>query len=255
MASQALLAFFATLNRSSLGVVSNNPGNLVSNSWTQSLPGYRSRNLEGFAVFATPGDGIDALQLNLRSYGDKGLNTPFKIASAWAPEGQPGNDPIAYAETIAKQVGVGPYAVINLASQATLDAVTMGIMLQENGTAAKARFAMGFSIDPNVKGYINLVVAVCGVIATIGVHAFPDYLPAGAAADIVQTAALIFAIYGGLNTAGNFLSSSQPGLLAPPDPPVVVAAQAVADLPKSASPVAIDLAKLAATNAVAAHVP
>ena len=255
MASQALLAFFATLNRSSLGVVSNNPGNLVSNSWTQSLPGYRSRNLEGFAVFATPGDGIDALQLNLRSYGDKGLNTPFKIASAWAPEGQPGNDPIAYAETIAKQVGVGPYAVINLASQATLDAVTMGIMLQENGTAAKARFAMGLSIDPNVKGYINLVVAVCGVIATIGVHAFPDYIPAGAATDIVQTAALIFAIYGGLNTAGNFLSSSQPGLLAPPNPKIVLDAQAVADLPTGSDPAVVKAAKdklIASTNA---HIP
>src|ERR1700691_1561963 len=115
MASQAILAFFATINRSSLGVVSNTPGNLVSNSWTQSLPGYRSANREGFAVFATPGDGIDALQSNLRSYGAKGLNTPFKIASTWAPAGQPGNNPIAYAETIAKQIGVGPYSVINLA--------------------------------------------------------------------------------------------------------------------------------------------
>ena len=99
MASQALLTFFATLNRSSLGVISNNPGNLVSNKWTQSLPGYRSMNKEGFAVFATPGDGIDALQLNLHSYEVQGVNTPFKIASMWAPAGQAGNDPIAYAET------------------------------------------------------------------------------------------------------------------------------------------------------------
>ena len=132
MASQAILAFFATLNRSSLGIESNNPGNLVSNKWTQSLPGYRSTNREGFAVFATPADGIDALQLNLHSYEAQGVNTPFKIAGMWAPAGQAGNDPIAYAETIAKTVGVGPYTVINLGDQTTLDAVTRGIMMQEN---------------------------------------------------------------------------------------------------------------------------
>ena len=254
MASQAILAFFATLNRSSLGVVSNNPGNLVSNAWTQSLSGYKSMNKEGFAVFATPGNGIDALQLNLRSYGERGLNTPFKIASAWAPAGQPGNDPIAYAETIAKQVGVGPYATVNLGDSTTLDAVTRGIMLQENGLARKA-FAMGFSIDPNVKGYINLVVAVCGVIATIGVSAFPDYIAPGVAKDIVQTAGLIFAIYGGLNSAGNFLSSNKQGLLAPEPAPVLKAAMKVADLPSNAGPAVIASAKAAATAAVAAHVP
>ena len=114
---------------------------------------------------------------------------------------------------------------------------------------------MGFSIDPNVKGYINLVVAVCGAIATIGVSAFPDYIAPGVAKDIVQTAGLIFAIYGGLNSAGNFLSSSQPGLLAPPDPPVVAAAQRVADLPSNAGPAVIKAAKDQATAAVAAHIP
>lgn len=89
-------------------------------------------------------------------------------------------------------------------------------------------------IDPNVKGYINGAIAVCGVIATIGVSAFPDYVPSGVAKNIVQTAALIFAVYGGLNSVGNFLSSSKPGALAPADAPVVVAAQKLADLPPSA---------------------
>src|ERR1700730_3487693 len=91
------------------------------------------------------------------------------------------------------------------------------------------------SIDPNIKGYINGAISVCGIIATLGVSIFPDYIPSEVAKHIVQTAGLIFALYGGLNSAGNFLSSSKPGALAPQDPPVVKAAQAVVDLPSNAS--------------------
>ena len=110
-------------------------------------------------------------------------------------------------------------------------------------------------IDPNVKGFINLGLAVCGVIGTVGVSAFPDYVPTGVAKDIVQTAALIFMVYGGLNSAGNFLSSNQPGLLAPKDPPIVVEAKKVAALPETATPQAVSAAKADATAAVAAHQP
>lgn len=110
-------------------------------------------------------------------------------------------------------------------------------------------------INPNLKGYGNLFIAVCGVIGTVGVSAFPDYIPSGIAKDVVQTAALIFMIYGGLNSAGNFLSSNQPGLLAPNDPPVVVEAKKVAALPASASPQDIAATKADATAAVAAHQP
>jgi hypothetical protein len=114
---------------------------------------------------------------------------------------------------------------------------------------------MAISIDPNIKGYINGAIAVCGVIATIGVSAFPDWIPPGDAKAIVQTSGLIFMIYGGVNSAGNFLSSSKPGALAPQDAPVVVAATAVADLPKNADPGTIALTKKVASEAVIAHTP
>ena len=110
-------------------------------------------------------------------------------------------------------------------------------------------------ISPNVKGFVNLSIAICGVIGTIGVSAFPDYVPPGAAKEIVQTAALIFMVYGGLNSAGNFLSSNQPGALAPPEPLVVVAAKKVAELPATATPQDISAVKADATAAVAAHQP
>jgi hypothetical protein len=249
MASQALLTFFATLNRSSLGVISNNPGNLVSNKWTQSLPGYRSMNKEGFAVFATPADGIDALQLNLHSYEAQGVNTPFKIASMWAPAGQAGNDPIAYAETIAKTVGVGPYTMINLGDQTTLDAVTRGIMMQENGLAAKARFEM--SVNPKVSMYLNIAYLILAAIGT-GALSLSGIVDAQQATQIVAVAGLLAGV---LNIVLHADSSSVPGPLAPPDPKVVLAAQAVADLPKSASQATINETKAAATAAVTAHIP
>jgi len=113
----------------------------------------------------------------------------------------------------------------------------------------------GLSIDPNVKGYVNGAIAVCGVVATIGVSAFPDYVPSGVAKDIVQTAGLIFAVYGGVNSVGNFFSSSKPGALAPADPPVVTAARAVAALPPDARPSQIDAVKASAVNAVDRHQP
>jgi hypothetical protein len=114
---------------------------------------------------------------------------------------------------------------------------------------------MALSIDPNIKGYINGVVALCGAIAAIGASSFPDYIPQGIAKEVVQTAGFVLAIYGVLNAGGNFLSSSKPGALAPPDPPVVVAAQAVADLPKNASPATVVLTKKVAQEAVVEHQP
>ncbi len=114
---------------------------------------------------------------------------------------------------------------------------------------------MAISIDPNVKGYINAAIAVCGVVATIGVNAFPDWIPPGDAKAIVQTSGFIFMIYGALNSAGNFLSSSKPGALAPADAPVVVAATAVANLPKNADPGTIALTKKVAQEAVVEHQP
>jgi hypothetical protein len=114
---------------------------------------------------------------------------------------------------------------------------------------------VAFSIDPNVKGYINVALAVCGAIAAVGVGAFPSYIPTSWATDTVQTAGFVMAVYGFVNAGGNFFSSSKPGLLAPPDSAVVLAAQKVADLPPTATPGAIMATKAAATSAIVSHNP
>jgi hypothetical protein len=114
---------------------------------------------------------------------------------------------------------------------------------------------MAISIDPNVKAWINGTIAVCGAIAAIGIGAFPDYVPKGIATEIVQTAAFILAVYGGLNTAGNLFSSNQPGALAPADPPSIVAARAVVNLTPDDPPSKVTAVKQAAITAVQTRDP
>ena len=114
---------------------------------------------------------------------------------------------------------------------------------------------MALSIDPNTKAIINGVVTVCGVIGQIGVTAFPAYIPAGIATDIVQTASLIFMIYGGMNTAGNLLSSNKSGALAPADPPSIAAARKVVDLTPDDSAAKIAQVKAAAVQAIQSRTP
>lgn len=75
------------------------------------------------------------------------------------------------------------------------------------------------------------------------------------AKDVVQTAGLIFMVYGGLNSAGNFLSSPKQGALAPTPPAVIVAAQNVAALPADANPAVVAQTKAAARVAVDNHNP
>lgn len=114
---------------------------------------------------------------------------------------------------------------------------------------------MTVQIDPNIKGCINAGIAVCGVISLLGVSVFPDYIPSPIAKDIFQTASFIFAVYGGLNSAGNFLSSNKRGALAPPDPPVVNAARALAALPENAGPGQLALARRDVKTAADEHTP
>lgn len=58
-----------------------------------------------------------------------------------------------------------------------------------------------------------------------------------------------------LNMVLHAFSSSQPGPAAPADPPVVQAAQAVANLPPSAPANAVQIAKAIATRTVQDHKP
>ena len=107
------------------------------------------------------------------------------------------------------------------------------------------------SVNPKVSMYLNIAYLVLAAIGT-GALSLSGIVNGQQATQIVAVAGLLAGV---LNIVLHADSSSVPGPLAPPDPKVVQAAQAVADLPSNAGPAVIASAKAAATAAVAAHVP
>jgi hypothetical protein len=130
--SQAAPARPVTMTR---GMRNNNPGNLVPSSWVQNLPGYKGSDGK-FAIFDTMEHGQAALDANLKSYGGKGINTPFGVASTWAPASEKGNNPSSYGAQIAKTLGVGLNDKIDLNDPAVRAKIAQAITAVENGPGA-----------------------------------------------------------------------------------------------------------------------
>lgn len=106
-------------------------------------------------------------------------------------------------------------------------------------------------ISPKLAIWINVAVALLTLIASGGLSLSGIVSPA-TAGQIVTIAGTALAV---INAVMHAFSSSVPGPLAPPDPPVVVEAQKVADLPSNAGPAVVKAAKAAATAAVTDHQP
>ncbi|MDA8978934.1 hypothetical protein N9F63_00080 [bacterium] len=109
-----------------------NPGNLIT--WgNQPTDG-------GFAVFETPQDGWRALIKQLRTYqglrknksesGITGDSTLLEAMAKYAPAGDGDNDPVAYADFLAKHLGVSPSTPI---SQIDAKKWATGITAKEGG--------------------------------------------------------------------------------------------------------------------------
>lgn len=88
-----------------VALAGNNPGGLNDGDFARSQPGYVGGNGR-YAAFRTVQDGFNAQKALLRSYIARGYDTPIKIAKRWAPA-EDGNKPGSYAQTIAKQLGIG----------------------------------------------------------------------------------------------------------------------------------------------------
>lgn len=86
----------------SLAYTNNNPGNLVY----AGQPG-ATQGQNGFAVFDSYSDGMQALQNQIQLYAGRGM-TIDQMMATYAPASQPGNNPSAYAQTIANALGVPP---------------------------------------------------------------------------------------------------------------------------------------------------
>lgn len=81
-------------------------------------------------------------------------------------------------------------------------------------------------VSPKFQSVALGVLAGLGVIAALTPSMFPSFVPPGEAADIAKSAGLLDTLVAGVGSAMGLWASSQPGPLAPPDPPPVVHAQA-----------------------------
>jgi hypothetical protein len=99
----------------------NNPGAL--------MPGGK------LAQYASPEEGMNALDSNLKSYGKQGVNTLEGVISKWAPPSE--NDTQAYIAHAAQVTGLDPKATIDLTNNPYVRQNIMAAIIQhENGRAA-----------------------------------------------------------------------------------------------------------------------
>lgn len=97
----------------------NNPGAL--------MPGGK------LAQYATPQEGLAALDSNLASYGKQGINTVAGVISKWAPPNE--NNTQAYIADVSQRLGMKPNQQIDLSNPYARHALSTAIMLHENGPA------------------------------------------------------------------------------------------------------------------------
>ncbi len=112
------------------GLRNNNPGNikLTAATWEGEVAG----NDGTFKVFATPEDGLREMGRLLAAYQtDHGLNTVAGIVGRWAPPSE--NDTDAYVAQVARALGVGSDAELDLRDPETLATLMAAMIQHENG--------------------------------------------------------------------------------------------------------------------------
>lgn len=113
------------------GIRNNNPGNVMkgTDAWQGEVQGNDPR----YATFASPEAGIRAMGKTLLTYQDKhGLNSVEAIIARWAPATE--NNTVAYAATVAKEMGIKTNAPLDLHDGDTLAKLTRAMIRVENGT-------------------------------------------------------------------------------------------------------------------------
>lgn len=127
----------------SRGVRNNNPGNIdfnPRNAWQGQLGLEVGVSKPRFARFDQPENGIRALGKLLLNYrgkdgmpgvGRPGIDTPLEFINRWAPATE--NNTMAYAQAIAKRLGVGVCDSIDLSKPQVLREAVVGIIVHENG--------------------------------------------------------------------------------------------------------------------------
>ncbi|WP_054913203.1 structural protein P5 [Pseudomonas sp. NBRC 111127] len=126
------------------GIRNRNPGNIdfnPRNDWRGQLGLEEGVAKPRFARFDEAENGIRALGKLLLNYrgkdgmpgvGKPGIDTPIEFISRWAPSTE--NNTTAYAQAIAKRLGVGVRDSIDISNPRVLRETVVGIIVHENGS-------------------------------------------------------------------------------------------------------------------------
>lgn len=125
------------------GLRNNNPGNIEDGKFAKSLPGYVGSDGR-FAVFDSLDAGAHAMQKLLSGYQRKGITTVDGVINRWAPPTE--NDSRAYAQTVAKHLGVKPGDTIDLNDPDTLSKLSTAMAGVENGRAVPLAYIDGSAL-------------------------------------------------------------------------------------------------------------
>lgn len=132
------------------GIRNNNPGNIEWGDPWQGLIPSSNRTDTRFAQFVSPEYGIRALARTLITYYDKyGINTVQGAINRWAPSIE--NDSNAYAQHVAKLMGVGVTMKLNFHDFDTMHGLVSGIIRHENGAGPLNTTNTWYSEDVIIK--------------------------------------------------------------------------------------------------------
>lgn len=113
----------------SLAWRNNNPGNIRAGSFAEGHGAFAGKSSGGFAVFATQQQGFDAIiaLLKTATYSSK---TIAKAISTYAPSAD-SNDPVAYANNVAKWTGMKADTLMSTLTDEQLSQVAKAIQREE----------------------------------------------------------------------------------------------------------------------------
>jgi hypothetical protein len=101
----------------------------------------------GFQEPTTPDKDIARIDANLKSYGDKGINTLSKVISTWSPPVE--NDTPTLIKNAAKFLGIDPNQPIDLQNPAVRQAISTAIIKQEGNLPKVFATAPAATVTPN----------------------------------------------------------------------------------------------------------
>ncbi len=103
---------------------------ISNNNWQGKI----ANNTDGeFEQFETPELGIRAATRNIRTYGQRGLQTVKDIISTWAPTSE--NNTASYIQNVASRMGVDPNQTLDLNDTDTMVKLISAMTISENGRA------------------------------------------------------------------------------------------------------------------------